>query len=208
MKSGELKRAKRDVRRRVLAARDAMTPADRERLGALAAERFLALPEVRAARTVLAFWSFGSELATRPLIERLHELGVRVALPRIEGGELEAIAYRPGDALRETSFGALEPATGEVLDPRSIDVVATPAVAFDRSGRRIGYGGGFYDRFLARVAPETTRVGIAFAVQLLPAGEALPAGAFDLPVDVVVTEHETLRIGAAASDRHLGTRST
>ena len=69
--------------------------------------------------------------------------------------------------------------------------MATPAVAFDRQGRRVGYGGGFYDRFFPRTRPDAFRVGIGFGVQLVD-GE-LPGGSFDLRVDVVVTESETVR---------------
>ena len=61
---------------------------------------------------MLAFWSFGSELSTAPLIERLHGSGTRSALPRIVDGELEAADYRPGDPVTETSFGAFEPVGG------------------------------------------------------------------------------------------------
>ncbi len=198
MNSAELKRAKRDVRRRVVAERDAM-PATARAGGSLEiAQRFLALPEVAAARTVLAFWSFGSELSTTPLIERLHGSGTRVALPRIVDGELEAGGYRPGDPVTETSFGAFEPVAGTAIDPAAIDVVAVPAVAFDRAGRRVGYGGGFYDRFLPRTRTDTARIGLAFGVQLMAPGTTLPAGHFDLQVDLVVTESEVVRCRPAA----------
>lgn len=193
MNSAELKRAKRDVRRRVLAARDSMPLAERARAAREITERFLSLPEVSGAGTVLAFWSFGSELPTAPLLERLDALGTRVVLPRIVGGELKARTYRPGDPVTETSFGAFEPVGGAVVDPTEIDVVAVPAVAFDRAGRRVGYGGGFYDRLLSRVRPDCARIGVGFGLQLLPAPDALPAGHFDLPVDLVVTESEVVR---------------
>lgn len=193
MRSTELKRAKRDVRRRVLAARDDMPPNERESRGLEAVRRFLALPQVSAARTVLAFWSFGSEVPTAPLIEGLHDRGARVALPRIVGGEMEAREFRPGDRMTETSFGALEPADGAVVDPVEIDVVGVPGVAFDRDGRRVGYGGGYYDRFLPRTRAETTRIGIGFGIQLLPVGTTLPSGGFDERVDLVITESEAAR---------------
>ena len=93
--------------------------------------------------------------------------------------------------MTETTFGAREPAAGEMVHPAEIDVVATPAVAFDRAGRRVGYGGGFYDRFFPRTRADALRVGVGFGVQLLD--EPLPGGAFDLRVDVVVTESETVR---------------
>jgi 5-formyltetrahydrofolate cyclo-ligase len=193
MNSAELKRAKRDVRRRVLAERDAIPATARARSSLAIAQRFLDLPEVAAARTVLAFWSFGSELSTTPLIERLHGDGTRVAMPRIVDGELEAADYRPGDPVIETSFGAFEPAAGAAIDPAAIDVVAVPAVAFDREGGRVGYGGGFYDRFLPRTRTDAARIGVAFGVQLLAPGTTLPAGHFDLHVDLVVTESEVVR---------------
>ena len=191
MNSSELKKAKRDVRRRVLDARDELSIDVRSELAARATARFLALPEVRAAGTVMAFWSFGSELPTAPLIEELIGRGCAVALPRIEDGELEPRSWQPGEPLSTTPFGAKEPEGGTVLAADDIDVIATPAVAFDRGGRRVGYGGGFYDRFLPRTRRDAVRVGVCFGLQVVEGD--LPAGAFDLRVGVLVTESETVR---------------
>jgi 5-formyltetrahydrofolate cyclo-ligase len=196
MNSADLKRAKREVRRRVLAAREAMPARDRARRSRAVAELTLALPEVIGARTLMAFWSFGSEIDTAPLLTGLHDRGVALVLPRIVDGELEPRSYRPGDAMTATTFGALEPAQGAPIDPREIDAIAVPAVAFDRDGSRVGYGGGFYDRFLSRTRSDAVRIGIAFGCQLLPPGEALPSAGFDLRVDIVVTETGVLRISA------------
>jgi 5-formyltetrahydrofolate cyclo-ligase len=190
--SADLKRAKRAVRLRILAARDAMSASERDRATARIVDRVLSLPEVGRASTVMAFWSFGSEPGTAPLMEALDSRGVRVALPRIVGGDMEAYAYAPGDAVTATSFGASEPSTGAALDPSAIDVVVTPAVAFDRSGRRVGYGGGFYDRFFPRTRPDTLRIGIGFDLQLVE--EELPVGHFDLGLDAIVTESGVVRV--------------
>jgi 5-formyltetrahydrofolate cyclo-ligase len=192
MNAGELKKAKRDVRRTVLAARDALGEGERIARSAAIHDRFLALPEVERAGTVMLFWSFGSEVTTPPLIERLHARGTRVALPRIRGPrDLEVVAYAPGDPVQETPFGAREPTGGPVLDPSSIDLVVTPGIAFDRTGGRIGYGGGFYDRFLLMTRPAVLRVSLAFDLQVLDV--PLPAGAFDLRVHLIVTETRTVR---------------
>ncbi|MFL5789913.1 MAG: 5-formyltetrahydrofolate cyclo-ligase [Actinomycetota bacterium] len=191
MSSGDLKRAKRDVRRRVLALRDAMDADDRARAAADVTRRVLGLPEVEAASTVLAFSSFGSELPMLPLIEALVARGMRVGLPVITGDEIVARAWRPGEPTTTTSFGAEEPAGGAPIDPVSIDVIVTPAVAVDRAGRRVGYGGGFYDRFLPRTRAGAARVAVVLAVQLVD--DDLPAGSFDLPVDVIVTPDEVIR---------------
>lgn len=195
MKAGDLKRAKRDVRRRVLAVRDALPAAERERRGAAIAEGFLALPEVVAAQIVLGFWAFGSEVATRPLLEALHGRGVRVALPRVVEGDLELLLWEPGAALAATAFGPMEPAGGAAVSPIEVDVVCTPAVAFDRWGARVGYGGGYYDRLFLRTRADALRAGIAFALQVLH--EELPRGHFDQRVDAVVTEDGTIRCGRA-----------
>ena len=189
MSGANLKRDKRRVRNAVRAERDAVPTDVREERAARVIERFLDLPEVRRASTIMLFSSFGSEVPTGSLIERLRARGVVVALPRIEGAALVPVPYAPGDPTTTTPFGAEEPVDGTPLDPSSIDVVGVPGVAFDRGGRRIGYGGGYYDRFL-RALPAFT-VGLVFGLQIVD--EDLPAGRFDLPVDAIVTEEETIR---------------
>jgi 5-formyltetrahydrofolate cyclo-ligase len=189
--SADLKRAKRAVRRRVLASRDAMPASERERASARIVDLVMSLPEVERASVVMVFWSFGSEPDTAALLEALHARRIRVALPRLVDSEMEPHAYAPGDTVSETSFGAREPSEGESLDPSAIDVVVTPAVAFDRMGRRVGYGGGYYDRFFPRTRPDTFRVGVGFDVQLID--DALPSGHFDRELDGVVTESGVVR---------------
>jgi 5-formyltetrahydrofolate cyclo-ligase len=189
MNTGELKNAKRDVRRRVLALRDALSVQEREEFGRPAVDRFLALPQVQSAGVAMAFWSFGSEIQTAALILSLLERGVRVALPRIQGPALEPRLWTPDRPTTLTSFGAREPQGGPdgalSVDPQQIDVVLVPAIAYDRGGSRVGYGGGFYDRFLPTTRPDALRVGIGFDLQLVEG--ALPSGAFDAGLDMVVT---------------------
>jgi 5-formyltetrahydrofolate cyclo-ligase len=155
----------------------------------------------------MGFWSFGSEVSTPPLLEALHARGIRVCLPRIEGErDLEAVVYEPGDPLTATSFGAREPADGTILAPDALDLVITPGVAFDRSGGRIGYGGGFYDRFLRRTRHGVSRIALAFDVQVLP--HELPAASFDLGVDAIVTETETIRCTPGRPEPAVATSQT
>jgi 5-formyltetrahydrofolate cyclo-ligase len=197
----DLKRTKLAIRREILARRDAMSEADRRRADVRIHDRACAaLDALPRSGTVMAFWSFGSEVATVPLIERLVSDGRTVALPRIEEREVRPRAYRPGDPLTPTSFGAMEPAAGGPLLPDAVDVVLTPGVAFDRLGHRIGYGGGFYDRFLPMTRPDAVTMAICYAIQVV---EHVPSAAFDVPVDFIVTEAELIRAGEreAASDR-------
>ena len=190
LRGHRLKQAKRAIRREVLARRDAVAPGQRSERSLRVAERVLALPDVLRARTVMAFWSFGSEVDTAPLIRRLHEAGTRVALPSIREGDMVAVAYAPGDPVTPTSFGAMEPSGSEIVEPADVDAALVPGVAFDRRGARIGYGGGFYDRFLARTRPGVPAIAIGFALQVVV---AVPQGRMDRHVDAIVTEDEVIR---------------
>jgi 5-formyltetrahydrofolate cyclo-ligase len=188
--SHRLKQAKRRLRREVVERRDALSADERASRSDRIVDRLLALPEVGAARTAMAYWAFGSEVETATLIERWCAAGLRVALPRISGNEIEAVAYRPGDAVRETGFGAMEPSGGDVVAPAEVDVVVVPGVAFDRAGHRVGYGGGFYDRFLPATAPGALAVAVAFALQVV---DEVPRGGADRGVHAIVTEDEVIR---------------
>jgi 5-formyltetrahydrofolate cyclo-ligase len=188
--SDRLRRDKRRLRTRVRSLRDALPADERERSSAAIADAVLALPEVRRSVAAMVFSSFGSEVDTRAIVEELVGAGTRVVLPRVEGRDLLAIEYRPGDPLVVAAFGMSEPATSAVVDAADVDVAITPGLAFDRDGYRVGYGGGFYDRFFAGSRPDMAKVGICFSVQLV---DAVPRGPLDVPVDVVVTEREVVR---------------
>ena len=152
-------------------------------------ERLFLLPAVQEAATVMVFYSFGSEVPTQGIIRRLLAEGRRVLLPFMEGPEMHAAELRPGDRLSETAYGPKEPSRRVPVDPMEVDVVIAPGLAFDRSGFRIGYGGGNYDRYLARLGAHATRVGVAFHLQVMG---SVPHGPADEPVDVVVTDRETI----------------
>jgi 5-formyltetrahydrofolate cyclo-ligase len=131
--SHRLKQAKRALRRRILERRDALDPSERAERSVRIALRLRSLPEVERARTVMAFWSFGSEVETGPLIRALHQSGTRVLLPRIVGGDVAAVAYAPGDPVAPTGFGAMETTAGEIVEPGAVDLVIVPGAAFDRA---------------------------------------------------------------------------
>jgi 5-formyltetrahydrofolate cyclo-ligase len=189
-----LKQRKRSIRRDVIERRDALSSGERAARSVRIADRALALPEIDRATTVMAFWSFGSEVETAPLLERLHAAGKRVVLPRVEGEDVVAVVYETGDEVLAATFGAMEPTGSVTIEPADVDVVITPGVAFDREGSRIGYGGGFYDRFLPRTRADVAAIAIAFGLQVVD--EPLPRGGFDRPVDAIVTEDEVIRTSA------------
>jgi len=186
----DLRQVKKALRARVRAARDALPPEEHARRSAAIHARLFGLTEFAAARSVMVFSSFGSEVSTRGIIERLADEGRRIALPHVIGSDMEAVGYRPGDAVTMSSFGAMEPAGGTPVPPEEIDLVVTPGLVFDRAGYRLGYGGGHFDRFLVRVRRDTLRVGVCFDLQVV---DELPRDPWDQPVDLLVTDRETIR---------------
>ena len=198
---GDPAAAKRRLREQVLERRDAMTGAQRLAAGEALRARLVALPVVAAAATILCFASFRSEIDTTPLIDWCLARGTAVALPRIIGPRhMEAfVTTDPTTDLVPGRYDIPEPREGLApVDPAVIDVVIVPGSAFDRTGGRMGYGGGFYDAFLARMRPDARRIGIGFEAQLV---ECVPRAAHDLCVDLVVTETRVLETGCRPSLR-------
>lgn len=188
---------KRALRERVLAHRDRLTAATRRARSARVFDHLVALPELDAAHSVMCFASFGSEVDTAPLISWCLEQGKRVALPRIVG-KRHMEAFWVTDPVAEVecgSYGICEPRPGlPQAEPEAIDVVFVPGSAFDRSGSRVGYGGGFYDTFLLRLRPGTPRIAVAFDLQVV---DAVPQEGHDLRIDTVVTERGVVRCVSA-----------
>jgi len=160
-----------------------------------AAAHLLELPELAGARIVMVFYSFGAEIPTTGLTERLLREGRRVLLPYLDdAGAMEAAELRPDDVPVVTRYGPKEPPRRTPVDPGGVDVVITPGLAFDRRGNRLGYGGAHYDRFLERLPEGTPRIAIGYSLQLL---DEVPGGPSDRPVDLVVTEEGVIRCRGA-----------
>jgi 5-formyltetrahydrofolate cyclo-ligase len=185
----ELRAEKAALRAAMKALRDDIPPGQRARMAGAIEARFAELRALRTARAVMLFWSFGSEVSTERIARRLHSEGRRVLLPYLARSRMEAAEVRAGDSLAPTAYGPMEPADRRPVEPGEIDLVVVPGLAFDREGRRIGYGGGYFDRFLARLNEDAARVGLAFHQQILP---AVPNGPADQRLDVLVTDRETI----------------
>jgi 5-formyltetrahydrofolate cyclo-ligase len=189
--------AKAAARRAVLLRRDALPGGERTLLSARIVATILNLPSYRDAGAVLAYASFGTELQTDELLRRVLADGKTLVLPRVERGGLGLYEVRDlaGD-LAPGTWGIREPEPDRCppADAGGVGFALVPGVAFDRGARRLGYGGGYYDRLLAGGLPEATPlVSGAFEVQIL---DKIPLDPHDAPVDVVVTEKEAYaRVG-------------
>jgi 5-formyltetrahydrofolate cyclo-ligase len=183
---------KRALRRSALAARAQLSPAALADASAAVTARTLDLRELATARTVAAFASYGTELSTGALLEALTGRGVAVLLPvLLDDDDLAWRRYAGPDRLVPGRRGLLEPEpeTGEVMDV-DVDAVVVPGVCYDASGRRLGRGGGSYDRALARLPARAPRIGLALDSEVV---EEVPTDAHDEPVDVIVTPTRVVR---------------
>ncbi len=149
------------LRRRVREQLAAMEPEELRRSDDALFARFLALPQVERAGTIFAFWGIpGREPETARLISALLERGKRVCLPRmLPGRQMEARLYDPERPMVQAELGVWEPDSGCPLVKREdMDLILVPALCYDRQGYRLGFGGGYYDRWLA--GDSTPRVGL------------------------------------------------
>lgn len=184
--------AKRRLREQAKAARALLSPAKRAEGSARIAERGLDFLGRSPPAIASAFLAIGEEINPGPLMARLHREGWQVALPVMvgKGKPLQFRAWTPGAALRTVMWGIREPEeSAPVVEP---DVLLVPLLAFDRSGRRLGYGGGFYDRTLQRLRAlkPVTAVGLAFASQEV---DAVPHLDYDERLDWVLTPEGPIR---------------
>jgi 5-formyltetrahydrofolate cyclo-ligase len=188
-----LREAKRSVRERVLRARDAMPAHLRVAASTAIAATLSRRPDFIAARVVLLTLPFGSEWDTGPLLSAALAGSKTVAVPRVNQERHMLEIHAVCDAARE-----IAPGYRGIPEPRadcppvalaSIDWVLVPGVAFDAEGRRIGYGGGYYDRLLPLLDRAAARVAGAFELQVV---ERVPAAPHDTTVDAIVTERRTL----------------
>jgi 5-formyltetrahydrofolate cyclo-ligase len=184
-----LHEAKLALRRQILARRDALSAEARAAASAAIAAQIPTLAEFAAARTVLLTLPFRSEWNTRALVDSALAASKIVVVPRVNTQtrmlELHSIADPDRDVVAG-HLGIPEPRAERPQVPReAVEFVLVPGVAFDLGRRRLGYGGGYYDRLLPLLSPRAARVAGAFEIQLV---DSVPAAPHDVAVDAIVTE--------------------
>lgn len=179
---------KSEQRRTALSIRKELGEAARRKFSSLITEKLLSLPEYQKAENILCYASYKSEVETDKLCEQIIADGKKLYLPRcdIETKSLIPVRILDVTRLEKGAYGIPEP-KGEGVAAEIIDFVIVPMVAFDRRKMRLGYGGGYYDRFLPKTNAD--RCAIAFSVQEMPKLVTEPT---DLPMDMIVTEREVI----------------
>jgi 5,10-methenyltetrahydrofolate synthetase len=184
---------KPQLRKEMLARRDALPATELERNAGAFTEALAGLPEYAAARSVLATMSIGSEWNTRPFLERARAEGKAVVLPRLTPPPRRLALHVVDDLERHLLPGVWsipepDPDRCPAIDVAQVDFAVVPALAVDREGFRLGYGAGYFDQLLAGRGPRP------FCVNALPAAfwvEGLPREPHDVALDMLLDERGT-----------------
>jgi len=189
----DIKRSMRENARRTLAELD---PHAAHLLSVSACERIINTESFISSLCVMVYLPMSDELDITPVALRAFQLGKTVCAPRIdwERKRMTPVEVRGFDDRFEIrQHEVREPLDGLPIALSEIDLILTPGLAFDVSGRRLGRGGGFYDRFLAQPGfpPRLTRCGVCFDSQIV---EAIPTGVHDATLDAVVTDRRVIRV--------------
>ena len=183
----DIKTQKTELRAAYLAKRAALSPEEKEARDRRICDAVLASASFRYAETVLAYSPRENEVDIRPVLLAALLQGKRLALPRCEAGHLMTYRYITSlDELAPGSYGILEPTAEAPVyesDSDASTLCLVPGVVFDRHGYRIGYGGGYYDRFLNGFSGSLA--GIIYRDFIIP---SVPFGRFDLPLPVMITD--------------------
>ena len=181
---------KSDIRNLMRTRRREVDPEEREEASAAICDAVWARADVQAAvaakRPFAVYLANDDEIDLAPLVERLWAADVTVAVPywHAESGTYRLAIYTNASTLIEGFHGIMEPAETYDIAPSDIGVWIVPGLAFTRDGRRIGYGGGWYDRYLAAAAPDAVALAVAYPFQIL---DDIPTDPNDRRVTDVVT---------------------
>lgn len=184
--------AKKSLRKSALAARRSLTVEARQKASEAIVQRLLSEEAYQRAKTVFAYAAMPEEVQLNAFLQKALEDGKLVGIPLITGkGTMEAVRLQRLEDLAPDAYGILSVAKEHrvLLDPKEINLVAVPGVAFDRSGGRLGMGAGFYDRFLSEKATIAQRIALTFECQLV---EQVPVEPHDAFVDIILTEHQRI----------------
>lgn len=174
---------KQDIRKNVLKQRNLMTEKEWDEHSHEIYKKVVTHPFFLESNEVYCYIDFRNEVGTKKIIEEAWRLGKRVAAPRIEGSEMNFYYIDSFTKLESGYFGVLEPVGEEKAEGEQV-LVIMPGAAFDKKRNRIGYGKGYYDRFLEKY-PTYRTLALAFELQVV---DKIPSDSFDVKPNQIVTE--------------------
>ena len=173
---------KKQLRQQIREKKRAMTPEQIEQASARLGQLFAESKVYQEAKTIYGYLPYNQEVRTVPMLEQALKDGKRVAVPKVIGDEMVFIYMTDLSQVENGYAGIPEPVANEPVADDTTALVLMPGLAFDPAGHRIGYGGGFYDRFLA-AEPDHPTIALCYDFQMLP---SLETEEFDIPVDCVL----------------------
>jgi 5-formyltetrahydrofolate cyclo-ligase len=184
---------KRTLRQSIIAGRAALPEELHQDLSRKITARLLQLEAYHSVHTVMGYMHFGAEFISEPWLRQVLSDGKQLLLPRVNQSSRQLEVYRVEDLdaqLEPGAYGIREPLPEHCVpaELNELEFMLLPGVAFARNGARLGYGGGFYDKLLAKLTHRPVLVGAAFALQLV---DGIPMEPTDQRIDWLVTEHET-----------------
>jgi 5-formyltetrahydrofolate cyclo-ligase len=185
----EIRQWRRQERARLIEARLAVPPALRQEWSEAIERALSALLPALSGRALGIYWPHRAEFDPRPLAERLIAKGWRCALPAVIDREspLDYRPWQPDAAMEAGAYDIPVPTTRATVRP---EILLVPLLGFDSANYRLGYGGGYFDRTLAALAPRPLAIGVGFELGRLPSVFPRP---HDIPMDVIVTERQMQR---------------
>lgn len=178
--------SKKDIRKRVLEKRNYISDKEWEDKSRLICEKVVTHPFFLQADSIYCYVDYRREVGARSIIEHAWKQGKKVAVPKVNGDEMEFYYIQSFEDLKEGYKGILEP---EEMHPATEEhaLVIMPGAAFDRCGNRIGYGKGYYDKYLQSHSNLKT-IALAFELQMV---DAIPADTHDICPNIIITEENT-----------------
>ncbi|MFL0196337.1 5-formyltetrahydrofolate cyclo-ligase [Clostridium sp. WILCCON 0269] len=175
------------IRKAMKEKRDNLPKLDKEKLDSIIFEKIIGSEEYNKAKSIFIFVSYKSEVDTHRIIKRALKEGKLVCVPKViyKDGGMEAVRIYKFNDLKEGAYKILEPQNTslEKIEETSIDLSYVPGMAFDKNGGRIGYGGGYYDRFLKKVRVDSKKIGLAYSFQVL---NEIPMEKYDVFMDDII----------------------
>ena len=179
---------KQELREKMMALRNGLSPEEKQHAGAACASRLVQRVGFERAKTLFCYRAVGNELDLESILQMARIAGKEVAFPRVTGQE--TMEFVVGGVFQKGFRGIPEPQGGSVVLPTAGDLMLLPGLAFSEKGQRLGYGKGYYDRYLAALKGRPACWGVGYGFQLC---SRLPAQEWDQPLDAILTPEKIIR---------------
>lgn len=178
---------KKELRRQLLSLRASLGKDKQREFSKQIWENVEKLEEFKKANKIGVYLDFGSEVKTFSYLEKLTRKK-EIFVPRLRGKEMDFVRFNGPEGLKAGAYGILEPIEGKICPPEELELILAPGLGFTLEGGRLGYGGGYYDKYLTQTRAAV--FALAFEIQIL---DKLPIESWDYPLDGLISEKTSYR---------------